>query len=365
MFVCFLARYMSLPVNVSAILSEFQPKGILSSLLGNQDSVISRISAVESAGPGDLVFMEKKEFLNQVISRRPTAVVTTAALATDLKDFTVLIAPNVALAHALLKQRFGDRNFSKSGWTGVHTSAIVHDSVTLGEGSTVEPRAVIGAGCEIGRRVRVMAGAVIENDVVIGDDCTIHPNALIGYGSRLGNEVVVGPGTILGSEGYGFAQDAKRKSHAIPQTGVVVLEDRVRIGANCCIDRATYHETRIGAGTKLDNLCHVAHNVQIGQDCLITAMFCCAGSSKIGDRVITSGQTGILDHMNICSDSVFLHRAGVTKDVEKPGAYAGLPLQPLAEYLKNSAVVRSANELRKRVGDIEKRLDNPLGENKV
>ena len=145
-----------------------------------------------------------------------------------------------------------------------------------------------------------------------------------------------------------------------------MIGDRVRIGANNCIDRATYSETRIGAGTKTDNLCHIAHNVVVGEDCLLTAMLCVAGSTTIGNRVITSGNTGILDHVKICDDVVLLHRAGVTKDVEKPGAYAGVPLLPLGEYMKNSAVLKNANDLRKRVSAIEKNLgldgekkDNP------
>jgi UDP-3-O-[3-hydroxymyristoyl] glucosamine N-acyltransferase len=129
----------------------------------------------------------------------------------------------------------------------------------------------------------------------------------------------------------------------------VVIEDRVRLGANCCIDRAAYKTTRIGAGTKLDNLCHVAHNVQIGEDCLLTSMLCVAGSSIIGNRVVTSGQTGILDHVKVCDDAVLVHRAGVTKDLDTPGVYAGLPLQPLADYLKNMAILKNLSELKKKL----------------
>ena len=162
--------------------------------------------------------------------------------------------------------------------------------------------------------------------------------------------------SVIGSEGFGFAQDSSRRSHAIPQTGIVVIGDRVRIGANNCIDRATYAETRIGAGTKFDNLCHVAHNVSIGEDCLLTAMLCVAGSSKIGNRVITSGQTGIIDHVEICDDVVLVHRAGVVKNIDQPGVHASLPAQPLDEYLKNTAVTRTGPALRKRVADLEKAM---------
>jgi UDP-3-O-[3-hydroxymyristoyl] glucosamine N-acyltransferase len=135
----------------------------------------------------------------------------------------------------------------------------------------------------------------------------------------------------------------------------VVLGDRVRVGANCCIDRAAYRTTRIGAGTKLDNLCHVAHNVQIGEDCLLTSMFCVAGSTTIGNRVMASGQTGVSDHVRICDDVVLVHRAGVTGEIDQPGTYAGLPVQPLKEYLRNTAVFRLLGELRQRLLAVERK----------
>jgi UDP-3-O-[3-hydroxymyristoyl] glucosamine N-acyltransferase len=262
----------------------------------------------------------------------------------------------VGLAHALIKQKYGGRDFNQSGWEAFHPTAMIHETANIGSDTVIEPRVVIGKNVKIGPRSRIMAGTVIENNAIIGHDTIIHPLAVIGYECQIGNHVVIGSGTIIGSEGYGFAQDAQHKSHSIPQTGIVIIEDRVRLGANNCIDRATYQETRIGAGTKLDNLCHVAHNVKIGQDCLLTAMLCVAGSTTIGDRVMTSGQTGILDHVNICDDTVLLHRAGVTKDIQKPGAYAGFPVQPLVEYMKNTAIMRMATDLRQRISKIEKKL---------
>jgi UDP-3-O-[3-hydroxymyristoyl] glucosamine N-acyltransferase len=345
------------PISAQDLFAQFHPTGLLTELLGSAQ--ILRINAIEDCGPGDLVFMDKKEYAELVKSRKPAAVVMNVKFkdsVTDIKECAVFFAPNVALAHAVIKQAYANRDFTRSGFSGIHSSATVHPSAELESGVVVEPNALIGARCQLGKNVRVMAGVVVENDVVIGENSVIHPNAVIGYGSQLGREVVVGPGSVIGSEGYGFAQDAKRKSYPIPQTGIVVLEDRVRIGANCCVDRATYKETRIGSGTKLDNLCHIAHNVQIGDDCLLTSMFCVAGSTKIGARVIASGQAGVIDHMNICDDVVLLHRAGVTKDIATPGAYAGLPVQPLTDYMKNSAATRSAHDMRQRIAKLEKHL---------
>lgn len=344
---------------IREIAAEFQPVGLVTEVSGDANVQIVRIAPIEACGPGDLVFVDKPEHTALVRSQKPSAVVTRAALKEHLAGvdgLVIMTTPHVPLAHALIKQRYGDRDYSRSGWSGVHASAVVHETAEIGEGTVIEPRVVIAAGAKIGKNCRIMSGAVIENDATIGDSSLIHPNVVIGYGCKLGREVVIEAGTVIGSEGYGFAQDQKRKSYPIPQTGIVVLEDRVRVGANCCIDRATYHETRVGAGTKFDNLCHVAHNVQIGEDCLLTAMLCVAGSTKIGKRVIASGQTGIIDHMNVCDDAVLLHRAGVTKDVEKPGAYAGLPVQPMNEYMKNVAAMKTVSELRTRLIHVEKRL---------
>ena len=165
-------------------------------------------------------------------------------------------------------------------------------------------------------------------------------------------------------KGTGSPRTRKGRSHRIPQLGRVVIEDRVSIGAGTCIDRATYGETRIGAGTKLDNLCHIAHNVEIGRDCLLTAMFVSGGSAKLGDRVVASGQTAVLDHLTICSDVFLARRAGVAEDIAEPGIYAGGPVEPYAAYLRNTAVARDLHGLRKKVRQLERDLRG-LGEERT
>jgi len=346
---------------LAVILDEGRKAGLPLEYSGAADPLVTGIAPVQGCGPGDLVFLDHKDYLDCVLERRPSVVVTSPrfrdALAGLAAGTAVVFTPNVPLAHAWIKQRHAGRDFDAAGWEGpIHPSAVVHPSAIIDPSARVEPNAVVGRNTRIGARCRIMAGAVIEHDVTIGDDSVVHPRAVVGYGCRLGSEVVIGPGSVIGSEGFGFAQDAARRSHPIPQTGIVVIGDRVRVGANNTIDRATYAETRIGAGTKFDNLCHVAHNVQIGEDCLLTAMLCVAGSSRIGNRVRASGQTGIIDHVEICDDVVLVHRAGVVKDISTPGVHASLPAQPLETYLKNTAAARSGAELRKRVAEIEKCL---------
>ena len=220
----------------------------------------------------------------------------------------------------------------------------------------VEPGAIIGANVVTGRRCVIMAGSVIEHGARLGDETIIHPNAVIGYDCELGDGVIVHSCAVIGGEGYGFAQDEKGRSHRIPQLGKVVLEDRVRVGACNCIDRATHGETRIGAGTKFDNVVHIAHNVVTGQDCLLTAGFIVAGSTTLGNRVMATGATGINDHLTICDDAVFVHRAGVKGDVTKPGVYAGSPIQPMAEYMRNIAASRKLADMVRQIRQMETRI---------
>ncbi len=260
------------------------------------------------------------------------------------------------LAHALIRQKYDDRDLQDAGWSGVHPTAVVHPETTLPADCLVGPGVVIGPRVEMGEGCVIMANSVLEEGVKLGRQVVIHPSVVVGYDTLVGDNVIIKSGSVIGSEGYGFAQDENRKSYRIPQKGRVVLEDDVVVGANNCIDRATYHETRIGRGTKLDNLCHIAHNVRVGEDCLLTAGLIVAGSTTLGNRVITSGQTGILDHLTIADDTVFVHRAGVTDSVTEKGIYAGLPLQPLNEYMKNSAVLRKLTELRKKVQMLEREI---------
>ena len=345
-------------VRASAIFEEFAPSGLLTAIEG-EDVSLKDIAAVESCGPGDLVFVDSAQAVEAIGSRRPSAVVTSPALQESLATLpglTLLIANNVKLAHALIRQRYGDRDVLHTEWPQIHASAVIHATSEIGKGSRIGPHVVLGENARIGRETAIMAGTVVEQGATIGDRSVIHPNVTIGYDCEIGNEVIIQSGAVVGTEGYGFAQDEKGRSYRIPQLGRVVIEDRVSIGSGCCIDRATYAATRIGAGTKLDNLCHIAHNVEIGRDCLLTAGFVVAGSTRIGDRVMASGQCGVLDHLEICSDVVLLHRAGVIKSIDKPGIYAALPHQPFASYMRNTAVMKNLSDLHKKVRLLGRKL---------
>jgi UDP-3-O-[3-hydroxymyristoyl] glucosamine N-acyltransferase len=344
--------------HASLILKEFSSTGLLTSMEGD-DVSLSGIASVERCGPGSLVFVADEDAVETIRGRQPSAVVTSPALKemlSTIPGLTVLVAPNLKLAHALIRQCYADRNVLDSEWPDIHPSAVIGPDCEVGAGSRIGPQVVLGRGARVGEKTAIMAGSVVEHGAVIGDRSVVYPNAVIGYDCRIGDDVIIQSNAVIGAEGYGFAQDEKGRSHRIPQLGRVVVEDRVSVGAGTCIDRATYGETRIGAGTKLDNLCHIAHNVEIGRDCLLTAMFVTGGSAKLGDRVVASGQTGVLDHLEICSDVFLVRRAGVTEDIEQPGVYAGGVAQPYAAYLRNTAVSRDLHGLRKKVRQLERAL---------
>jgi UDP-3-O-[3-hydroxymyristoyl] glucosamine N-acyltransferase len=342
-------------LTTSRLLEELKPSGLLSDQIG-PDVPIERVSPADDCGPGDLVFADAADYVDPILARRPAVVVTHPSLADKLPGFTVLTARNVRLAQAHILQRYFDRDLHAEGWAQVHPSAVVHPSVSVPASAWIGPNAVIGANATIGERCVILPGVVIEHDAAIGEDTVVHPNAVIGWGCAIGPRCIIKATAVIGSEGFGFAQDHERHSHRLPHMGRVVIERDVVVGAGCCIDRAVFRETRVGAGTIMDNLCHVAHNVKIGEDCILTAMLCVAGSSTLGKRVTTSGMTGIINHVSVCDDVVLVQRAGVANDIKAPGTYAGSPIQPLKDYMKTQAMVRRLDDLRAELREIKARL---------
>jgi UDP-3-O-[3-hydroxymyristoyl] glucosamine N-acyltransferase len=238
---------------------------------------------------------------------------------------------------------------------------VVHDSVAVPDGAVIGPGAVVGRNVVLGNRVVLMANCIVEHDARIGEGTIVHPGAVVSHGCEVGSQVMLKAGCVIGSEGFGFAQDEKRRNYRIPHTGKVIIEDRVVIGANTTIDRGTYGATIIRSGTIIDALCHIGHNVEIDEDCIICAHTGISGSSKFGKRVIASGQTGLLDHITVASDVVLLHRAGLHNSIKEPGLYAGGPAQPLQQYLKNMAVMPRLAEMWSRLKKLEKKVAEALG----
>ncbi len=346
-------------LKASQIFADFKDSGLIGELRGS-DCQVSRFSSVEKCKAGDLVFFADKKYLNYIEDGSPSVVVTNTDLAEKLKQnasLTILLSPNVNLAQAHLKQKYVDHDYFNHEWPRIHPSAVIHESVCVPEDCTIGPLAVIGKNVRLGQRVAILASTVIEHDVVIGDDTIIHPHVFIGHSSVLGKQVIINAGAIISGEGFSFTADEQHNHHRIPQTGRVVIGDRVSIGSLSAIDRAAYDETRIENGAIIDNLCQIAHNCQIGENSVIVACCGISGSTKVGARSILSGKTGTLDHINIPSDTVLVHRATVTQSIKEPGIYAGAPLQPLQAFLRNGNMIKKLTEMNKRLKELENTID--------
>ncbi|MCB1747564.1 MAG: UDP-3-O-(3-hydroxymyristoyl)glucosamine N-acyltransferase [Gammaproteobacteria bacterium] len=208
-----------------------------------------------------------------------------------------------------------------------HPSAVIADSAEVAVDASIGAFVVIGENVVIGPRARIHPHVVIMDRCRIGADCIVYPNCTLREDSELGARVILQPGVSIGGDGYGYVLHEGRHVK-IPQLGRVVLEDDVEVGANSTIDRARFHETRVGRGTKIDNLVMLAHNVVTGEDCLLVSQVGVSGSTRLGNRVVLAGQVGTVGHVTVGDDVTVLGKGGITKDVPQPGVYAGMPLKP-------------------------------------
>jgi len=212
---------------------------------------------------------------------------------------------------------------------------VLEDNVTVGENSSIQ------------------AGAFVGRDSRIGKNCIIYPNVTIREKTQIGHNVIIHSGTTIGSDGFGYAQ-VEGRHHKIPQVGIVVIEDDVEIGANCTVDRAAMGETRIGKGTKIDNLVQIAHNVKMGENCIIISQVGISGSTEIGNNVILAGQAGIIGHLKIGDNVIVAAQSGVTHDLDAGNKYLGSPARDMMRQKRIEAIVSNLPEYIKRIREIEK-----------
>ncbi len=312
-------------------------------LLGDGAVQVSGIASISQATPEDLVFVEDEKHLRLALESRAAAVIVANFAAgiprgTAAKPLLVVQHPKLAFARAAkLLCPQPDRP------PGVHSSAVVHASARLGKDVIVAERAVVGQQVEIGDRTWIGPGAVIGSNTTIGRDCELYPNVTIYSGTRLGDRVIVHAGAVLGSDGFGYVRDqATGHYEKFPQTGNLEIADDVEIGANSTIDRGALELTRIGRGAKIDNLVHIGHNCQIGEDVVIAAQTGLSGSIVIEKDVVLGGQVGIGEHARIEEGVMLGGQGGVLPNKVLRGkgvAFWGTPARPVREYLKQLAAL--------------------------
>jgi UDP-3-O-[3-hydroxymyristoyl] glucosamine N-acyltransferase len=309
-------------------------------LVGDGSVRLRGIASVASAAPGDLVFVEDEMNLAAALQSKASSIIVGEFAAGKASSKPLIIHPQPRLGFARAAHLFRPPSELKAG---VHSSAVVHASAKLGQNVTVAERVVFGEHAQIGDGSRIEAGSVIGANVRIGQDCELYPNVTIYPGVLLGDRVIVHSGAVLGSDGFGYVRDrSSGKYEKFPQIGRLEIEDDVEIGANSTIDRGALEITRIGRGTKIDNLVHVGHNCQIGEDVVIAAQTGLSGSITIEKNVVLGGQVGIGEHARIEEGVMLGGQGGVLPNKVLRGnglAFWGTPAKPVREYLKQLAAL--------------------------
>jgi UDP-3-O-[3-hydroxymyristoyl] glucosamine N-acyltransferase len=312
-------------------------------LIGNGLHQVSGVASIDSASPDDLVFVEDEKHLAAALKSRAGAVIAGEFAAGVACDRPLLISDHPKLAFTRAAGALRGEFDAPPSADCVHASAVIHSSVVLGPGVYVEQRAVISEGVSLGDGTRIGAGSAIGAGVKIGRGCEIYPNVTIYPGTTLGDRVIVHAGAVLGSDGFGYVRDRKTGHYEkFPQVGRLVIENDVEIGANTTVDRGALDETRIRRGAKIDNLVHIGHNCQIGEDVVIAAQTGLSGSIVIENGAVLGGQVGIGEHATIGEGVMIGGQGGVLPNKVLRGkgvAFWGTPAQPVRQYLKQLATL--------------------------
>jgi UDP-3-O-[3-hydroxymyristoyl] glucosamine N-acyltransferase len=336
-------------------------------LCGDGTRPLHSVRPLDHAEANSLSFVSKSKYLQYLSTTEAAAVLLTAEMFEKAKDsiqngICVIALDNPYVAFARAAQIFAPPIPQPEN---VHESSVISPSAKVHSSAMIGPFVVIGADAVVGEDAILHAGAHVESGAKVGAHSILYNHVVLRHGCEIGKHCILHPGVIIGSDGFGFAQDThgspadlqKLEHVKIPQVGNVIIEDRVEIGANSCIDRGTLGATRIKSGTKIDNLVQIAHNVEIGNNCIVVAQAGIAGSTKLKTAVTIAAQAGIGGHIEIGEAAVVWGQAGVPQSVEAGEKVMGTPAQPLSAFLRNSIHFAQLSKIVARI----KRLENKFG----
>lgn len=324
-----------------------------SKLVGDPNYIIEGIENLDAAGPRHAAFLENPRYEKQmVLSKAGVIFIHPSISPIEGRFFLLNEAPSLAFQQVI--ELFIQS--PQTGFLGIHPTAVIHEEASIGEGVTIGPKAVIDRAVSIGDGTFIGAGVYVGAETTIGSACHLHANVIIREGCSVGNRVIIQPGAVIGSCGFGYFTDKKGTHLPLKQLGSVVIEDDVEIGANTTIDRARFKTTRIGRGTKIDNLVQIAHQVELGESNLIVSQVGIAGSTKTGHHVVMGGQAGIIGHITITDGVILAARSAVSKSIEKSGIYSGIPAAPIKEFNAQFVQLRSVGKLVERLKALEAKV---------
>jgi UDP-3-O-[3-hydroxymyristoyl] glucosamine N-acyltransferase len=329
---------------------------------GNPDAILSGIATIEDAGPGDLTFLSNPKYAPFIEKTKASVIICSAE--TKASGKTLLVVNNPYLAYAKLVSLFSPPK-KESGV--VDKRAILGADVRLGGNVTIYPFVFVGNHCVIDDNVTLYPFCYLGDGVKVGEGSLLYPHVTIREACRIGKRVIIHSGSVIGSDGFGFANDGHRY-FKIPQLGCVQIDDDVEIGACNTIDRAAIDRTWIKRGTKTDNLVQIAHNVVVGEDSVIVAQVGISGSTQLGDRVTMAGQSATTGHLKIGDDVIIGARGGASTDIAPGQVVSGAPAMPHKTWLKATRIFQNLPEMRKKmlalektVNDLESRLSQLSG----
>lgn len=325
-----------------------------SQIFGNPDFVVSGINDIENATSNEVAFLENEKY-SRFLQKSLAGILIVSSKHDRIegKNYLVNLQPSVAFQKVVelflhpLPFTFKD----------IHPTAVISEDVQIGSDVVIEPYAVISKGVEIGNGTRIGSGSFIGTKAKIGDNCIIHPRVVVREGVLIGSRVILQPGAVIGSCGFGYTTNHLGQHQALQQLGTVIIEDDVEIGANTTIDRGRFRATRIGKGTKIDNLVQIGHHVTVGNHGLIVSQTGIAGSTKVGNHVIIGGQVGIVGHLSICDMAIITAQTGLSKSILKPEIWGGSPGRPHKENMLSQAQNKKIPSLERRIRKLEELLN--------
>jgi UDP-3-O-[3-hydroxymyristoyl] glucosamine N-acyltransferase len=330
---------------------------------GNPDVTVNRPSKIEEGGAGSISFLGNTKY-------EQYAYTTTASILLVSKDFaakspvaaTLIRVDDVYSSVALLMAKFGEQAAQAQLPSGISELASVHSGVKLGKNVSIGPFSVVEEGAELGDNVSLHAQVFVGKNAKIGANSTLFPGVKVLFDCEIGQYCTFHPGVIIGGDGFGFAPQADGTYQKIPQLGKVIIEDNVEIGANSCVDRASIGATILRKGVKIDNLCQIAHNVEIGENTVIAAISGVAGSTKIGKNCMIGGQVGIAGHLRIADGTKVQALSGVGSHIKTPDqAIGGYPAFAYNEFIRAHMVFKNLPELQQKLLMLEKELEELKG----